>query len=335
MNYGRVSDQIYDRSVYKTITNFGFHKEEKIDGAGLGADCAIFTTAPGNYIAHAQGQSVGKDAFLATRAAIDACNRLAAYGIDFSKAKVEVGMQINMSKELREAKFRTYLSCLSECLAKMQIPVTNVQVQVVPELQTAIATAYAVAYTQEEILPQGGATAEQDIVMTKWMGLEGTALLAATRKRDLETKFSLRFIEEAEKFYEYLPIVSEAQAAAKSGITAMQVVREGGIFGGLWQLGEQNHVGLVVDLKKIPVKQETIEICEYFDINPYKMLSGGSILMTTDRGAALVDLLQEHQIQAAVIGRTTKNHDRIIRNHGEDRFLEPAREDAIYTVKES
>ena len=46
--------------------------------------------------------------------------------------------------------------------------------------------------------------------------------------------------------------------------------------------------GFLLIFEKIPVRQETIEICESFDLNPYKLLSGGSILVGTEKEKTLV-----------------------------------------------
>lgn len=332
MNYGKVSDQIYDRSVYKTMINFGYQNKEKIYGAGLGAGCAVFVPKSGEQILHAQGHAFGRDALLALRAVLDACNRIAAYGVDFSRAKIQISLQINMSQDLREAKMRNFLTEMANKTREMGLEVADIQVQVIPGLKDAIATAFVTAYTEENVLLQGGAKPDEDVVMVNWLGLEGTALLATAKKMELEKRYPPRLVEDAISFAQYLSVADEAAVAVKSGVSAMQVVREGGIFGGLWQLGEQSNVGLVIDLKKIAVKQETIEVCEFFDINPYKMISGGSLLMTTNRGANLVSDLRRKGITATIIGKTTKKIDRLIINQGEERFLEPAREDEIYKV---
>ncbi len=75
------------------------------------------------------------------------------------------------------------------------------------------------------------------------------------------------------------------------------------MFGGLWQLAAENGVGLVADLKRIPVRQETIEVCEYFDLNPYELMAGGSLLILTENGGELVRALETAGVPAAVIGR--------------------------------
>lgn len=46
------------------------------------------------------------------------------------------------------------------------------------------------------------------------------------------------------------------------GVHAMHDVTEGGIFGALWEMGAASGVGIVADLDKIPIRQETIELCE-------------------------------------------------------------------------
>ena len=113
----------------------------------------------------------------------------------------------------------------------------------------------------------------------------------------------------------------------------MHDVSQGGVFGALWEMSERAGVGLHVELKKIPVRQETIEICNYFDINPYQMYGQGALLFGTDRGEALVTELRAKRIPAAVIGRTTQGNDRVIRNGGEIRFLDRPAQDALWGLK--
>ena len=140
-------------------------------------------------------------------------------------------------------------------------------------------------------------------------------------------------IDEAAACDGYLSVIPEAATAVKSGVCGMHDVSRGGIFGALWELAQRAGVGLEIDLKKIPVKQETIEICEFFELNPYELLSGGCLLMVTDNGQALVDVLAREGIPAAVIGRTTAGKDRVIYNEGEKRYLDRAKMDQMYMVK--
>lgn len=337
MNCGKVSESVYDRSVYKTIQTTGYHNEEKRNGAGLGADCAVLDF--GEYhVVQAQGTAFGRDVSLAARSVLEGLNRIAAYGVDLSPqrpvdTRVQISLQISMAQNMREAKLRAMLDYLTQITAGLKMPIVQADVQILPQLDhEAFATAFVTASTKDELLLQGKAKPQQDVVMTKWMALEGTALLANRKKEELSARYPLNLVEEAMGYDKYLSIIPEAAIAAKSDVSAMQVVRDGGIFGGLWLLAEKNGVGLVIDLKKIAVKQETIEVCEFFDSNPYKLLSGGCLLLTSDKGAHLVSELETAGIPAKIIGRTTANNDRIVENEEETRFLEPVREDEIYQV---
>ena len=126
----------------------------------------------------------------------------------------------------------------------------------------------------------------------------------------------------------------EAKIAMQHGVHAMHDVTEGGIFGALWEMGAASGVGIVADLDKIPIRQETIELCEVFDINPYLLISSGCMLIGCENGNLLVERLQEAGIPAAVIGRATEGNDRVIRSGEETRFLEPAGSDELYKIYE-
>jgi hydrogenase maturation factor len=118
----------------------------------------------------------------------------------------------------------------------------------------------------------------------------------------------------------------------KSGVGAMHDVTEGGIFGALWEMAEASDVGLEIDLKKIPLRQETVEICELFDVNPYELISSGCMLMAATDGNALVREIEKTGIKATIIGKATAGNDRILINEDEHRFLEPPKTDELYKV---
>mgnify|MGYP002229688185 FL=1 len=86
----------------------------------------------------------------------------------------------------------------------------------------------------------------------------------------------------------------------------MHDITEGGIFGALWELAQGADVGLDVDLKKIPIRQETVEVCEQFGLNPYLLMSSGAMLIGTKQGEILVRKLGEAGIPGTVIGQAVE-----------------------------
>ena len=197
-----------------------------------------------------------------------------------------------------------------------------------------------------------------DIVMSKYAGIEGTAMLAAEMRAKLADKFSEFFVKEAGGFTSMLSVRPEA-VTTQSIIpeAVMMNASEGGIYAALWKLADKCGAGITVDLKKIPVRQETIEISNYFDFDPYMMESAGSLLMAVPegRGEELVQALAdgslgagcnlnnngkngqnsgktEFRIPAAVIGKMTAGNDRVIINGDDRRFLTAPEPDSLIKI---
>lgn len=179
-----------------------------------------------------------------------------------------------------------------------------------------------------------------DIVMTGFAGLKGSVLLAREKQKELGERYSAVFLEEVRKLDELTWQIPEAAPAGKSddcsaylfseeGITGMYVLSEGGIFAGLRNMGEQAGVGLKVYHKNIPIKQETIEICNFFGISPYQALSTGSCLLLSENGGRLKMRLSKKGIFSEVIGFTTGDNDMVVINGEEQRFLQKHYEEAL------
>ena len=77
-----------------------------------------------------------------------------------------------------------------------------------------------------------------------------------------------------------------------------------------------------------------MEITEFFDINPYKLLSGGCLLIAAEDGPGICRELEKAGIPARIIGVATDSNDRVLVHEGERRFLETAQADEIYKVFE-
>lgn len=169
-----------------------------------------------------------------------------------------------------------------------------------------------------------------DLLVAGTVAREGTALLAWAHEVELKKRFPLDFVEQAKSFGESISVLQAARIAKSCGAAALHDASQGGIFGALWELCEGAKCGLTADLRKIPVRQETIEICEYFGYHPYCLLSGGALLIAAPDGRRVEMELAQHGIPAAVIGKLTDSHDRILINGEERRFLERPAQDEIW-----
>ena len=53
----------------------------------------------------------------------------------------------------------------------------------------------------------------------------------------------------------------------------MQQIGSGGILAALWDLTEASGTGMKVDMAEFSIRQETVELCEFYRLNPYLLTS--------------------------------------------------------------
>jgi len=169
------------------------------------------------------------------------------------------------------------------------------------------------------------------IVMTKWAGMEAGCILAC-EKEELRDVFPETILMRLRKLGEYLSVRPEAQICAREGADCLVDLSEGGIYAALWRLSVKTRRGLRVDMASIPLLQETIELANYYDIDPYKMRSAGSLLAVTADADALVEALEGSGIPAVKIGELTEDHDKTLINDDEVRYLDLPQTDELHRI---
>lgn len=334
MKTGRISESILKRSVLRQIKS---HRDEVIKGAGVGEDCAFFEWKDSVLAVSTETVSlpVKQAPELAVLAAV---NNLAAGGAE----PFAVTAALTLPPKAEEKDLKEIIAGIEEQCRQLKIELSGGHTEVSPAVNTPLIS--ITAFGRKEILSAENrkmqnpfsdfreSSAKLDIVVSKWIGLEGTVILANEKSEELLTRYPQNLILEAQNFKQYLSVLPEAAIALKSGVYMMHDMRNGGIFGALWEISQRMGVGLTIDLKTIPVKQETIEICEFYELNPYLLLSAGGLIMLTEDGKKLVKELEAEGTKAAVVGSTNNSNDKIVINEEETRYLEPPAADEIYKV---
>lgn len=329
LEIGKVSEKILRRSVFSQLS---VKRPEVLIHVGVGEDVSaieagddeafVFTVDPMT----GSTEEVGKLAF-----------QIAANDVASSGAK-PIGMLVDVTMPVgsRESDLKRIMRDIAALSEQYNVEILGGSTQVTDAVNRPIVSVTGVGKTdRDSLFATSGLQPGDELVVTKWVGLEGTAILAAERGEQLKKYLPADILRKAMTFSELMNVMPESEIAAEVGVTAMHDVTEGGIFGALWEMGVASDVGFEVDLKKIPIRQETIEICEIFDINPYMLISSGSMLIGTSKGNLLVDVLESAGIHAAVIGYVIEGADRIVRNGDEKRYLEPRHSDELYKAMEA
>ncbi len=328
MKIGKITGNALKRSVLKPII---YRREEVLHGAGVGEDCAILAV-PKGFVMTSCVQQAAVESRLDLKLLIGRCvNNLAACG----SQPVAAMLGVILPETVEESQLKALMADAHEiCKAyEMQIAGGHTMVNDAVSKMLLVATGYGLRQQTPDDLSFGlqkGAAPGQEIVLSKWIGLEGTALLADKYGEGLKGRYPGYLVEEAADFGKYISVLPEARVAVKEGVCYMHDASEGGILAALWELAESAGTGLTIDLKKLPIRQETVEVCEFVGANPYELRSGGCLIMTTYDGQKLVEALEEAGIAAVVVGKLTDSKDRLILNEDEVRYMDRPQVDEIY-----
>lgn len=326
MKAGKLSEAVLKRSVLGQLHT----ANPQVYGApAVGLDCSVTSVPTGAAAVHAVSTMPLAAPYMEAATVYSACNNIVCSG-----AK-PTGILLNLllptaatEQQLRDIMGRIRAVCEREAL-----PVLGGHTEVVRSVTEPVLTVTAVGTVEPPVCVCGGGVKPgMDIVVTKWIGLLGTAILAQRYENRLRSRYARPFIEQAKAFDKYMSVGPEAAVAVQSGVAAMHDISEGGIYGALWEMGLCSGVGLDIDLKRIPIRQETVEICEFFEVNPYKLLSTGGMLMAAEDGGQLVRALREAGIEAVVVGRATDTNDRVLLYEEEHRYLEHTQTDELWHV---
>ena len=328
MEIGKIPESVLKRSVFKQIKH---RREEILVTPGVGRDCAVFEVGPDEAIVMSTDPITGTASEIGTLAVHITANDIASSGAE----PIGILLTIILPERVKERVLKEMMQDIEAVCKELNIEVMGGHTEVSRAVVQPIVTVTGVGkIAKDQIRTACDLKPSQELVMTKWAGLEGTAILAADKEEELKKRYPVDFIESAKEMLHHISVVKEAKIAREHGVVAMHDITEGGIFGALWELAAASDVGVTVDLKKIPLRQETVEICEFFDLNPYMLISSGCMLMAAEHGTELVEALKQEGIPAAVIGRVTAGNDRVIINEDERRFLEPPKTDELYKAYE-
>lgn len=304
--------------------------------------------------------------FAAKRAVYGAVNSMLAAGADLKA----ISLSILMPEETEEKQLKALMKEIDSLCTQENILVLSGHTAVSPYVSTLILSVTAmgsimenrkgitankenniankgsitrnkenITVSKESIADSKGKTAQiavlgadVDLVVAGTVGREGAAMLATEYAKRLEERYAPSYIEAAKHLFDDGSMTAVADILQEKEVIAVHDVREGGIFAALWEMAAAAYVGLSIDLRNIPIKQHTIEVCEYFNLNPYMLRSGGTLLLACANGARIVEQLKNVGVEAAVIGQTTSGNDRLICYDDEARFLEPPKMDEYYKV---
>ena len=248
MNIGKISESVLKHSVLNQIHT---KREEVLNGAGIGVDCAVFALSDREALAVCAREAAvaiqaDVGAALAEEISMAHLIQKCANNLAVSGAKpIAATITLVLPETAEPEDIKKLMEEAEDACAGLSTQIAGGQTRASKAVTSPLAVVNMYGKTAGQNYPNLKVVKPgMDIVVSKWIGLEGTAALARRNKQKLLNRYPAYLAEEAEAFDRYLSIIPEAATAMKSGVCAMHDASEGGIFAALWEFAEGAGIGL-------------------------------------------------------------------------------------------
>ena len=161
--------------------------------------------------------------------------------------------------------------------------------------------------TPDRLVVTAGMRPGDDILLTKGVAVEATAIIAREKEDDLRQIFDAEYVRRCQGFLHDpgISVVRDAQVAQAAGaVHAMHDPTEGGLATGLWEMAQAAGVGLEIDASAVPILPETAALCAQFGLDPLGVIASGGLLIACPpiETMAILAALQAVGIPATRVG---------------------------------
>ena len=347
-NAGTASDLIMKRSVLRNVRK---RPEGVLFGAMPGADAA-WLALPQEYCDSANDENGGKSGkenhsgeFLLLRSSGYASSelpeevgRMAYYRAESNMAAeggviCDIQVYIQAGRKTPEDAIRAEMHYLTEMTKKENVSISGGNTTFFGDTKDYSILISAVGRPMKDAAVHKKIEPGDKLIFFGNVGDYGAGVLAENRYDMLRERFSDSYIEEMKKGKKLSDIGALAAKLYASGcVKKMHDVSFGGIYEALFQLSNYAGCGVSVLHEGLLIRQETIELSEFFGINPYMLLGTGGLLVAAapEHEKDILDIAEG----GSIVGSFTKEGERMVYSDTfpMKRILTPVEHDEIYNV---
>jgi len=307
--------------------NTGSIREEVLRGGAVGEDCAVVYLSDDHLVLStdpvtAATENIGNIAFHIN------INDIATTGAK----PLGVMVTILAPKGARLEDIEAVMADISREAKAMDVMIIGGHTEVTDSVNRMIVsiTALGLADKGANLIWTSGAMAGDKIIVTKALGLEGTSILVSDFRARAGAVLDEEELIEAEKYAMELSVLKEGRLM-RNLATSMHDITEGGLLGALWEVKEASGNGFRVEYAKIPIRDLTRKLCSHFDLDPLRLISSGSMLITVTDGDEAMRILKENEVEACLIGEICEEGSIMVKDK-ENLNVEAPLRDEIYKL---
>ncbi len=331
MEIGKLKNDQLNKWVIKAITPT---RQDVLIGPSIGEDCAaiqiddwacVLTTDP----ITGSASNIGK-------LAVDVCvNDIASSGA----APLGILLTLLCPVGTTQGQINEVMAQANTSALALGIDIIGGHTEITDAVNRMVVSATAVGKTPvASLIRTGGASPGDWLYHTKYVGLEGTAILATDYAGRLSKCLTPKELHEAQALIGQTSVLEEGIIGGNIGVSAMHDATEGGVLGAIHELCYASGVGCEVfkrDLRMLPV---THHICAFFAIDPLKLIASGSMIMAVspEKARLLESALDKQGIVFSRCGVLTSHKETyvMVDEAGNQSPIEMPEADELYKVTE-
>lgn len=152
-----------------------------------------------------------------------------------------------------------------------------------------------------------------DIVVTKELCIEGSSIIINDFFDSVSDVLNEDDIRELKNNADKVSVIRDGEIGRKCCVSSMHDITEGGILGALCEITSNKNMGFRVYYEQMPISYSVIKICDKLRIDPLRLISSGSMLITTNDSRTLINKLEEAGIKGTVIGKITDEKNVLVK----------------------
>lgn len=300
MKIGKIPNEILEKLVFENIS---LKREEVLVRASIGEDTGVIDLGD-NLCVVSTDPITGATKEIGGLAIHVSCNDAATKGAE----PVAILLTILCPENTSQEDLEMVMKQAGQAAKSVNVEIIGGHTEVTDAVNRILVSTTVIAkLKREDLLGYEDIGVGDKIVLSKWLGLEGTHILAGELGEKLKDKLTSEEIEEAIGLGDYLSVIKEGLLAKEYGVRYMHDVTEGGIYGAIWETGQAIGKGINLFEDKLPVKSITEKICKILDIDVKKLISSGSMVMVVPEKntKAFIDRLGNEGVFASIIGEIT------------------------------
>ena len=329
---GKIPIDMLKEIVFK---NLGAKRDEIVIGPSSGIDCAVIDVG-GKSLVISMDPITGALEIVGYLAVNVNANDVATFGCQ----PLFLVSCILLPEKSEKKAVEIITSQMNEAAKDLGIAIIGGHCETTPGLSHPIVVGCMMGITEKgKYVTAAGAKPGDLLILTKSVGIEGTAILATDRETQLKRALGSRLLERAKGFYKQISVVKDAMTAFNTGgVHAMHDPTEGGVAGAVHEMADASKLGVKISEGKIHVQPETLRICQAYDIDPLQLIASGSLLIAAKPNFAgrIVKNLRKERIHAEIIGEFLSSPEKrlIARKNGKAETLQRPLTDQLWQALE-